>query len=141
MIVGFPGETPALFGETVDLLERMPLSYLHVFTFSERENTAAALMRNPVEPRERYHRSDALRALGRRKREAFHVSFLGESLGVLLEQASGGGATSGLTTNYIRVEVPEAGGLINQIVPVTITGASDEGCTGTLVTRVPATVA
>ncbi len=136
VIVGFPGETPARFAETVELLERMPLSYLHVFTFSERERTPAASMGNPVEPRERYHRSERLRALSRRKREAFHASFLGETLDVLLEQGTAGGAISGLTTNYIRVAVSGADGLVNHIVPVTITGASDEGCTGSPGTRV-----
>lgn len=141
VIVGFPGETNAHFRETEEFLERTPLSYLHVFTFSERENTPAATMRNPVEPRERYHRSDALRALGRAKREAFNRAFLGRRVEVLLEDAPGRDAASGLTSNYIRVEVPGSGDLVNRIVPVTITGASEDGCTGTLADGARAAVA
>ncbi len=141
VIVGFPGETPALFAETVGFLERLPLSYLHVFTYSEREDTPAAAMRNQVEPGERYHRSERLRELGRRKREAFNASFVGETLDVLFEQTSSGGITTGLTTNYLRVAVPDAEGMVNRILPVTITGASAEACEGSLERQPRAAVA
>ncbi|HLF15308.1 MAG TPA: tRNA (N(6)-L-threonylcarbamoyladenosine(37)-C(2))-methylthiotransferase MtaB [Bacteroidota bacterium] len=141
VIVGFPGETPSRFGETVSFLERLPLSYLHVFTYSERENTVAAGMRNPVEPRERYHRSERLRGLGRRIRAAFNAGFVGETVDVLLENASAGGVTTGLTTNYIRVAVRDAADLVNRIVPVTVDGSSDDVCTGSLALRPRAAVA
>lgn len=133
VIVGFPGETDALFGETVRLLEELPLSYLHVFTFSEREDTPAASMGNPVEPRVRFHRSGRLRELGRRKRLEFHRRFLGATLDVLVERTGGGGGVAGLTSNYIRVSVAGSGASgapVNSVLPVVVTGADEEGCAG-----------
>jgi len=129
VIVGFPGETGAHFAETVDFLERLPLSYLHVFTFSGREGTVAAGMRNQVDPRERFHRSDRLRELGRLKRGEFNARFTGATMDVLFERGTGGVLT-GLTSNYIRVTAPGGDALVNRIVPVTITSAGPDGCEG-----------
>lgn len=141
VIVGFPGETAAHFAETVDFLERLPVSYLHVFTYSEREGTPASMMRNRIDPRERFHRSDRLRELGRLKRAAFNSRFVGETLDVLVETASAGGTAAGLTSNYIRVAVGGGGDLVNRIVPVAITSAGPESCAGVPRGRAAAAVA
>jgi threonylcarbamoyladenosine tRNA methylthiotransferase MtaB len=136
VIVGFPGESTAHFAETVRFLERLPISYLHVFTYSERERTVAAEMRNQVGPRERFHRSDRLRELGRLKRAEFNARFVGTTVDVLFER-SADGAASGLTPNYIRVAVAGGAELVNRIVPVTITSSGPEACEG-VVAAVPA---
>ena len=99
------------------------------------------MMRNPVEPRERYHRSERLRELGRGKRETFNASFVGETLEVLIEGSGDATPPSGLTTNYIRVDVSGYDGPVNRIVPVAISGASGEGCTGSPASPVHAAVA
>jgi threonylcarbamoyladenosine tRNA methylthiotransferase MtaB len=128
VIVGFPGETEELFGETASFLADLPLSYLHVFTFSERPGTPASEFEGRVEPRERARRSEALRLLGRRKRLAFHSSFVGRRLPVLFESRRDGGTASGLTTNYIRVEAPSGGALPNEIHDVTLLAADSDSC-------------
>jgi threonylcarbamoyladenosine tRNA methylthiotransferase MtaB len=136
VIVGFPGETGAHFAETVEFLGRLPVSYLHVFTYSERERTAAAGMRNHVEPRERFHRSERLRELGRLKRAEFNARFPGRTMDVLVEGSADGVAT-GLTANYVRVAVSGGADFVNRIVPVTITSSGPEACEG-VVAAVPA---
>jgi threonylcarbamoyladenosine tRNA methylthiotransferase MtaB len=136
VIVGFPGETGAHFAETMAFVERLPVSYLHVFTYSERERTPAAAMRNHVEPRERFHRSDRLRELGRLKRAEFNARFPGRTMDVLVEGSSDGVAT-GLTANYVRVAVRGGADFVNRIVPVTITSSGPEACEG-VVAAVPA---
>jgi threonylcarbamoyladenosine tRNA methylthiotransferase MtaB len=141
VIVGFPGETEEHFSETAAFLAGLDLSYLHVFTFSERERTAAAAMRNRVEPRERYRRSDSLRDAGRRIRESFNRRFTGRTLEVLFERSAAGGTVSGLTSNYIRVTAAGGEELVNRIVPVAIASASGEGCAGETAHRSGAAVA
>ncbi|HLB01334.1 MAG TPA: radical SAM protein, partial [Bacteroidota bacterium] len=130
VITGFPGETDHHFGETLDFISGLGLSYLHVFTYSERENTPAPGMRNPVEPRIRYHRSDRLREFGRRIRADFNGTMLGRTADVLLESPQADGVTSGWTSNYVRVGVRGARHLVNRIVPVTITSTAGDLCLG-----------
>jgi len=132
VIVGFPGETDDLFEETYDFLRDLPVTYLHVFTYSERPNTPAASFDLRVEPRVRAARSERLRSLGLRKRRLFYESFVGRTVAVLLETKHAGADCSGLTEEYVRVRVRAGGGRTNSIVPVTITGASDDYCVGTL---------
>lgn len=131
VIVGFPGETESRFRETENFLRSLPLSYLHVFTYSERENTPAARMGNPVEPRLRYERSEALRALGTEKRAAFYRRFIGRTLDVLIEQSVRGGIAAGWSPNYVRVGVRAADAPINRIIPVRVLDADDQICLGT----------
>lgn len=103
LIVGFPGEDEAAFAETLELMEQVRPSRLHVFPYSEREGTPAATYPEVVDPAERRRRAAVLRAAGQRLREHFIAGQLGRSLPVLVE--AGG---SGLTPNYIRVRVPGA---------------------------------
>ena len=77
MIVGFPGETEADFLETYAFLSELPISYLHVFTYSERANTPAATMPGVVPVEERRRRNQALRGLSEMKRRAFYQEFIG----------------------------------------------------------------
>jgi threonylcarbamoyladenosine tRNA methylthiotransferase MtaB len=135
VIVGFPGETDELFRETSSFLSELPLSYLHVFTFSERPGTPASEYGGAVEPRVRAERSDILRMLGRRKRHAFHSSFVGRRMPILFEGQHRRGRASGLTTNYIRVEIPSGAALANEIKDVNILDASHDQCAGELSSR------
>jgi len=132
VITGFPGETESHFADTVGFIESLRLSYIHVFTYSERENTPAITLRNRVEPRVRYHRSDRLRELGRKIRTDFNGTMPGRTEDVLFESTGPDGITSGWTPGYVRVGVPAAGHLINRIVPVTINSASPDLCIGQL---------
>jgi len=106
VIVGFPGETDSHFEETYQFLVDMPVSYLHVFTYSERPNTAALAIDGRVDMRERARRSERLRMLSVRKRQIFHKRFVGRTVSVLLEGTSDDGVTTGLTREYVRVNIP-----------------------------------
>jgi len=132
VIVGFPGETAEHFDETRKFLADLPVSYLHVFTYSEREHTPAASFADAVEPRLRQERSDTLRDLSRRKRRSFHDSFVGRRERVLFESAGAGGEYTGLTSQYVRVAVSSRSPLENQILTVDILGADDERCVGAI---------
>jgi len=115
VIVGFPGETESLFLETVAFLESLEVSYLHVFTYSERENTAAYDMAGVVPVEERRRRNRVLRALSEKKRLAFYQSHLNSQRPVLFEKSKREGHLTGFTDNYIKVELPEQSNLINNI--------------------------
>ncbi len=130
VITGFPGESEARFRETSTFLADLPLSYLHVFTYSERRATAAERMEGSVEPRLRHERSAILRELGLRKRKDFATRFEGRILPVLLEHRGAPGRIIGLTRNYLRVSVPSAGVEPNQTVPVRIVRAGEEESRG-----------
>jgi threonylcarbamoyladenosine tRNA methylthiotransferase MtaB len=132
VIVGFPGETEESFRETSSFLADAPVSYLHVFTFSERPGTPASEFEGTVEPRVRAERSETLRLLGRRKRHAFHSSFIGRRMPVLFEGRHRRRSASGLTTNYIRVEAPSPGPLANEVRDVRILRAAHDQCAAEL---------
>ncbi|HEY6952466.1 MAG TPA: tRNA (N(6)-L-threonylcarbamoyladenosine(37)-C(2))-methylthiotransferase MtaB [Bacteroidota bacterium] len=133
VLVGFPGETNELFDSTYSFLRDVPLSYLHVFTYSERPNTDAILLKDVVEPRIRAERSERLRTLGIRKRKAFHDSFVGKTVEVLFEGERLPGVWSGLTDRYIRVEVESKSALGNTISRVKVVKSDGEKCLGQLV--------
>lgn len=135
VIVGFPGETEELFRETSSFLEDLPVSYLHVFTFSERPGTPASDFPGSVDPRVRAGRSERLRLLGRKKRQIFHSFFVGKRMPVLFEGHHRGGVLSGLTTNYIRIEAASEGIRTNEIRDVEILTAGSETCAGEIVHR------
>ncbi len=105
VIAGFPGETEGEFAETVDLVESIPLSYLHVFAFSPRPGTAAASMTGQVPAPVRARRSLVLRDLGARKAAAFREGFIGRRFPVLVESMRDRrtGLLRGLADNYLRV--------------------------------------
>lgn len=115
VIVGFPGETEADFLETYQFLQGLDISYLHVFTYSERANTPAASMAGAVPMDERKRRNQALRGLSEMKRRAFYTQFLDTTRPVLFEQHKNAQYLTGFTDNYIKVELPFAPDLLNTL--------------------------
>jgi threonylcarbamoyladenosine tRNA methylthiotransferase MtaB len=105
VIVGFPGETEADFRSTFDCIERLPLTYLHVFSFSERPGTAAATLSDQIPLATIRERARALRELGQRKSEAFRSSQSGRTLRALTLARGGDGWTEALTGNYLKVRI------------------------------------
>lgn len=106
VIVGFPGETEDYFLDTFQFLEQLPVSYLHVFTYSERPNTEAVAMENSVPQNIRSKRSKVLRALSAKKRHQFYESQLGKEASVLFENENKKGYIQGFSTNYVKVRAP-----------------------------------
>jgi len=133
VIVGFPGETDELFSATYRFLVDLPISYLHVFTYSERPNTPALAFDGRVEPRIRAERSEMLRILSSRKRHAFHGLFVNSTVEVLFEDRTADGYWSGLTGEYVRVKVSSNSNLANQVLQVKISNTEGECCTGELI--------
>jgi threonylcarbamoyladenosine tRNA methylthiotransferase MtaB len=118
VIVGFPGETEEEFLKTYQFINELDVSYLHVFTYSERPNTAAIEMDNPVKIEVRKQRSKMLRSLSVKKRRHFYNQHLGREIEVLFEQDIEAGKIHGFTDNYIRVAVPYESGLVNQLLSI-----------------------
>ncbi|MDN3694695.1 tRNA (N(6)-L-threonylcarbamoyladenosine(37)-C(2))-methylthiotransferase MtaB [Chryseobacterium tructae] len=115
VIVGFPGETEDLFMETYNFLNELPITYLHVFTYSERENTEAAAMEGIVPVAERKKRNKMLRILSEKKKMAFYQTQLGKTLPVLWEHENKDGKMFGFTENYVRVQKDFDPASVNQI--------------------------
>lgn len=115
VIVGFPGETEELFMETYNFLNELPITYLHVFTYSERENTEAAEMEGVVPIPERKKRNKMLRILSEKKKMAFYQTQLGKTLPVLWEHENKDGKMFGFTENYVRVQKNFDQASVNQI--------------------------
>lgn len=127
VIVGFPGETEEYFIQTYNFLSALPVSYLHVFTYSERENTEAAAMQGAVPVAERKRRSKMLRILSEKKKMAFYESQLGKTLPVLWEHEEKDGLMFGFTENYIRVQKPYDSASVNEIELVQLDKIEDSG--------------
>lgn len=127
VIVGFPGETEERFMETYNFLNSLPITYLHVFTYSERENTEAASMEGVVPIAERKRRNKMLRILSEKKKMAFYQQFLGETLPVLWEHENKDGMMHGFTSNYIRVSKPFNESSVNQIEKVKLDKVEADG--------------
>ena len=127
VIVGFPGETQELFLETYDFLNQLQISYLHVFTYSERENTPAASMEGVVSKKIRAKRSKMLRGLSAKKRRAFYESQLGSSLIVLFEGENKQGYIHGFTQNYVKVKHPWNPELVNTLREVILLEIDEDG--------------
>lgn len=115
VIVGFPGETDELFLETYHFLNELDLSYLHVFTYSERDNTLAAGMEGRVPKEVRNKRSKMLSGLSAKKRRAFYESQLGSIRTVLFEGENKLGYIHGFTENYVKVKAPWDPSLVNTL--------------------------
>ncbi|MBO9693818.1 tRNA (N(6)-L-threonylcarbamoyladenosine(37)-C(2))-methylthiotransferase MtaB [Chryseobacterium sp.] len=115
VIVGFPGETEERFMETYNFLNELPITYLHVFTYSERENTEAAAMDGVVPIAERKKRNKMLRILSEKKKMAFYQTQLGKTLPVLWEHENKDGKMFGFTENYVRVQKDFDLASVNQI--------------------------
>ena len=127
VIVGFPGETEEKFLETYNFLNELPISYLHVFTYSERENTEAIDMSGIVPIPERKKRNKMLRILSEKKKMAFYETQLGKTLPALWEHENKDGIMFGFTDNYIRVQKPFNANSTNQIEMVKLEKISAEG--------------
>jgi len=115
VIVGFPGETEERFMETYNFLNELPITYLHVFTYSERENTEAVGMEGVVPIPERKKRNKMLRILSEKKKMAFYQTQLGKTLPVLWEHENKDGKMFGFTENYVRVQKDFDQASVNQI--------------------------
>ncbi|MFN4837065.1 MAG: tRNA (N(6)-L-threonylcarbamoyladenosine(37)-C(2))-methylthiotransferase MtaB [Bacteroidota bacterium] len=116
VIVGFPGETEADFQETYSFLESLPITYLHVFTYSERDNTLAATMKDIVSLSIRQTRNKKLRQLSYQKQEEFNNEFSGTTRPVLFEKEEKTSMMEGYTDNYIRIKTPYKKDWVNQIM-------------------------
>lgn len=127
VIVGFPGETEELFMETYNFLNDLPISYLHVFTYSERENTEAADMQGAVPIPERKRRNKMLRILSEKKKMEFYRTQLGNKLPVLWEHENKNGMMYGFTENYVRVVKPFDEKSVNQIEEIVLDKITEEG--------------
>ncbi len=127
VIVGFPGETEELFLETYSYLNSLPITYLHVFTYSERDNTEAAAMEGIVPVAERKKRNKMLRILSEKKKYEFYESQIGKTFPVLWEHENKDGMMFGFTENYVRVQKPFDIHSINEIEWVELKKIESDG--------------
>ncbi len=127
VIVGFPGETDEHFLETYHFLNDLDISYLHVFTYSERDNTEAAVMTDVVPANIRAKRSKMLRGLSVKKRRAFYESQLGSNRTVLFENENKEGYIHGFTENYVKVKTPWNPELVNTLHEINLTKIDEDG--------------
>lgn len=127
IIVGFPGETDEHFLDTYNFLKELPISYLHVFTYSERANTRAVEMDNAVPIKVRNERSKMLRILSEKKKRQFYEENVGQSYTVLFEEDIENGMMHGFTENYIRVCAKYDPLLINELKKVQLIAVNENG--------------
>jgi len=127
VIVGFPGETDEHFLETYHFLNELDISYLHVFTYSERDNTEAVLMDGVVPMNVRAKRSKMLRGLSVKKRRAFYESQIGTHRTVLFEGENKEGYIHGFTENYVKVKTPWNPELVNTLHEIQLTHIDEDG--------------
>jgi threonylcarbamoyladenosine tRNA methylthiotransferase MtaB len=127
VIVGFPGETDEDFLTTVNFLKDLDISYLHVFTYSERANTGAPKLGAKVPMDTRRERSKILHLLSDRKKRAFYETQIGQKRQVLFEQEENEGFLYGFTENYVKVKTAFNPALINQMVSVELTEIDRDG--------------
>jgi threonylcarbamoyladenosine tRNA methylthiotransferase MtaB len=122
VIVGFPGESAEDFNDTYSFLEELPLSYLHVFPFSERPGTVASSLPGKVLYKEKESRSKKLISLSKKKHHSFLEQNIGSEASVLFEHVKNAGMISGYTGNYIRVEHPWQSSLAGEVKNVKLNG-------------------
>ena len=127
VIVGYPGETDQIFLETYNYISSLEISYLHVFTYSERDNTEAIKIKNRIDKSIRNKRSKMLRLLSTKKRRHFYKSQLGKSFEVLFESENKKGYITGFTENYIKIRMPWDPKLVNTLLKVKLEKIDDEG--------------
>ncbi|WP_136481878.1 tRNA (N(6)-L-threonylcarbamoyladenosine(37)-C(2))-methylthiotransferase MtaB [Cognatitamlana onchidii] len=127
VIVGFPGETETCFLETYNFLNELDISYLHVFTYSERDNTEAAQMDGVIPYNVRSKRSKMLRGLSVKKRRAFYETQIGETRTVLFESENKEGYIHGFTENYVKVKTPWNPELVNTLHKGVLTHIDQDG--------------
>ena len=127
VIVGFPGETEEEFMETYNFIKSLDLSYLHVFTYSERDNTEALGLSNVVSSNIRSKRSKLLRALSVQLKRKFYMSQLGTIKNVLFEAENRNGFIYGFSNNYVRIKTPWRSSIKDKIIPFELQKISDDG--------------
>jgi threonylcarbamoyladenosine tRNA methylthiotransferase MtaB len=127
VIVGFPSETEADFLETYNFLNNLDISYLHVFTYSERDNTDAINIQPVVPYPERKRRNKMLRILSAKKQRAFYESMIGGTFSALVEHENRNGYMHALTENYLKIKFPYQENLANQIIEVEIKSIDEDG--------------
>ena len=127
VIVGFPGETDEIFLETYNFLNDLDISYLHVFSYSERPNTHAATLPDKVSKSIRSKRSKMLRGLSAKKRRAFYESQINTTHTVLFEGENKEGFIHGFTENYVKVKSPWNPGLVNTLQKINLTAIDTDG--------------
>ena len=127
VIVGFPGETDEMFLETYNFIEKLDVTYLHIFSYSERENTKAIELNGVVPKKTRNKRSKLLRLLSASKKTSFYKNNIGTDYNVLFESENKNGLIEGYTENYIRVRKDWNKNLVGQIRKVRIEKVDSEG--------------
>lgn len=127
VIVGFPGETEERFMETYNYLNELDVSYFHVFTYSERDNTFAPNLKNSVDKKIRDERSKMLRILSAKKKRAFYQENVGKSFPVLFEAEKNNDKMFGFTSNYVKVKTDYNESLINTVKQVTLKEIDRDG--------------
>ncbi len=127
VIVGFPGETTEHFTDTYNFINSLDVSYLHVFTYSERDNTEAISLTGKVDIAERKRRNKMLRILSAKKLRQFYEQHLNKEFTVLFEHENKNGAMYGFTENYIKVAYPFDEALVNKVVSITAKEINEDG--------------
>jgi len=127
VIVGFPGETDNDFMETYNFLNELPISYLHVFAYSERANTTAVKLGDPVPKNIRKERSKKLQILSHKKKRAFYEENKGKEVDVLFENENNEGYMYGFSSNYVKVKAPFDENLTNSILRVSLEELDRDG--------------
>jgi threonylcarbamoyladenosine tRNA methylthiotransferase MtaB len=133
VIVGFPGESEEDFIHTHNFLRELPISYLHVFTYSERPDTKAIALPGTIDVQERKRRNNILRILSEKKRTKFYTEMIGSKQEVLFENANKNGIIKGFTSNYIKFQIDFSEDLAGQICPVNLLDSTAEYCTGKVI--------
>ena len=127
VIVGFPGETDEHFKSTLNFIKDLPISYLHVFTYSERENTKAIEMDGIVPKQQRSQRSKKLRILSEKLQRAHYQKFIGTTQTALMERENKNGFLFGYTDNYIKVKIPFNKELVQQKLKIKLLSLDENG--------------
>ena len=127
VIVGFPGETDEEFLDTINFLKDIDISYLHVFTYSERANTTAVKLGDPVPMAVRRERSKQLHILSEKKKRAFYEQNIGSIRSVLFEHEEDNGVMYGFTENYVKVKMPYDAAMVNTFQSVKLTEIDRDG--------------
>ena len=127
VIVGFPGETDELFHSTLNFIKELPISYLHVFSYSERENTLATTFEGVVPKQKRAERSKKLRILSEKLQRTHYQKYLGTTQTALMEQENKNGFLFGFTDNYIKVKIPYSKELMQKKIKIKLLSFDENG--------------
>jgi len=127
VIVGFPGETNEDFLETYNFINELDITYLHVFTYSERPNTPANEMDHPVPVHIRRERNEMLRILSEKKKRHFYSQYIGQTRKALFEVSKNKDLMSGFTDNYLKIELPYNPAMINELGQVRLEAINEKG--------------